>query len=200
VHLKFGSPTVEGCTVQGNGAAGIYVAGSNGANVRECLVTGNGRGIGVSFAPALTVESCTVTSNHAGFSGGAMRVVASNVTVLQSILWGNCSDADDYEIWQTSGSSVELTCVNVDSARLHVFGAGTFTLADLLEVDPLLCSPVACSSAPSAAGIYGFSPGSPALAQPCGPMGAPQPSCTAVGVQRSLTPSSWGRVKAGYRN
>ncbi|HMB70713.1 MAG TPA: right-handed parallel beta-helix repeat-containing protein [bacterium] len=195
-----GNPSVVRCTVQGNSGAGISVSGANGASVRECLVTGNGRGFAVVSSPELTVEHCTVASNHTPFSGGAMRIIGSGVTVLRSILWGNCSDADGYEIWQTTGSLVELTCVNVDSTRLHVFGAGAFTLTDLLEQDPLLCSPVACASAPSTAGVYGFSPGSPALAQPCGPMGAPQALCTAVGVQQSLTPSSWGKVKAGYRN
>lgn len=195
-----GNPLVESCTVQGNAAAGITAHGADGANVRQCLITGNARGFDVSNSAALTVEDCTVASNHAAFSGGAMTVIGSGVTVLRSILWGNCSDADGYEIWQTSGSSVQLSCVNVEAARLRVFGAGTFTLTDLLEQDPLLCSPEACASAPSTGGLYGLSPDSPALAQACGPMGAPQPLCTAVGVQQSLEPTSWGKVKAMYRN
>jgi hypothetical protein len=158
-------------------------------------------GLWFGNCPAVLVESCTVVSNRANGGGGGIQAAGSSVQVLRTILWGNCSVLDGWQVGAEQGASVQISCSNVDSALLgvHAVTGGTYTLANLLELDPQLCSPADCLSAPTTGGIYGLDPASPALSQACGTMGATQPSCTAVGVEASLTDASWGRVKAGYR-
>jgi hypothetical protein len=71
--------------------------------------------------------------------------------------------------------------------NLHLAG-------DVLSEDPLLCAPVACELVPSTEGNYALSPDSPALGNPCGPIGAFGAGCTV-----SVEETSWGRIKGAFR-
>ena len=195
-----GDPVIERCRIQGNGGAGIFLEHARNVVVRDCLITGNGsHGLKVWDSFPVSVERCTISSNRPSFSGGALHVVDGTVAVSHSILWGNCS-GDGWEVWQTSGSSIDLSCVNVQVSKLRVFGEGTLTMTDVLEADPLFCAPLACESAPSADGSWALDPASPALHQPCGPMGVPGPLCpAAVGVKSGVRTASWAQIKSRYR-
>jgi parallel beta-helix repeat protein len=191
---------VHDCRIQGNERAGVSIQAAQNVVVRDCLVTGNGsHGVKVRNSFPVAIERCTITSNRAQFSGGALHVTDGTVSVSHSILWGNCT-GDGWEVWLASGSSVDLSCVNVEASRLRVFGEGVITTSDLFEADPLFCGPLECGTAPTTGGSWVLTPASPALHQPCGPMGVPGPLCPApVGAQSGVEATSWARIKSRYR-
>ena len=193
-----GVSVIERCRIQGNSFMGAFLDNAASTILRDCVISGNvNAGVRAYQCPYALIENCTIASNHAPLGNGAgVQVRGSSVEVVRSIIWGNCGDADGWEIASTLGATLLVSCSNVEASLIAPpGGSGTHTLQDLLELDPLLCSPADCSSAPTVTGFYGLPPGSPALSQSCGPMGAMQPLCSATG----LTGASWGKVKAGYR-
>jgi len=196
-------PLIERCVVAGNGTgAGLLEGGVDFSYcrpvLRQCVVIGNDDfGVGSWHCASTVIEDCTIASNGGIYSGGGIHAVVSpSLDVRGTIVWGNCSD-DGTEIWGDASSNVTLDCVNVDPALVVVGGA--LSVVDVLGVDPLFCQPLACESAPTTGGLYALPAGSPALAQPCGPMGAPQPLCEAVGAGAWLRAASWGAIKGAYR-
>lgn len=197
-------PLIERCVVRGNGTGGALGTGGIRLSycrpvLRQCLVTGNAVfGVGPWHCATTRIEECTIASNGGAIDsgGGITAVVAPSVDVVRSIVWGNCSD-DGTEIWADASSDVTLDCVNVDPALVSVGGA--LSLVDVLDADPLFCQPLDCAAGPSTGGLYALPADSPALLQPCGPMGATQPLCEAVGAGAALRAASWGAIKRAYR-
>ncbi|HMB70854.1 MAG TPA: right-handed parallel beta-helix repeat-containing protein, partial [bacterium] len=188
---------LERCRIQGNSMLGVFLLGSASAVVRDCVIAGNvSSGVKAVNCVHSSIESCTITANHAPFGGGGIQMQGGAIDVVNSVIWGNCSDLGGWQIVPGFGATVTVTCSAVEAALIAPpTGSGSITLHDLLEQDPLICSPADCLSAPTAAGDYGLASNSPALTQSCGPMGAGQPLCTPT----SLSGASWGKVKAGYR-
>jgi hypothetical protein len=194
--------TVDQCTVTGNGGTGnihsnigMDLSRCPTVEVRDCLVVGNaGRGLRLCYCPSALVERITIAGNGGESTGGGLLVEGGNShgTLQNTIVWGNCSD-DDTDIEVRVGASLELSCVNVDTGRIG--GAGTVLVTGtVLESDPLFCDPRSCTLAPVVGGNYRLAEDSPALHQPCGPMGSEEGGCAI-----SLTPLSWSVIKALYR-
>jgi hypothetical protein len=194
--IRFRSGTIEGCTIQGNDG-GVYLWGA--ALLRDCLVTGNATGGIRAEHATVTIEGCTIASNGSlPWSFGGLAVAYSDlVTVRRSILWENCASGG-YDVYVTQWATLDMDCANVDPARIA--GPGTVILGeDILAEDPRFCDPVDCTQAPTAGGLYTLADDSPALAQPCGVMGALGAGCTLTAAGANLESARWGSIKSLYR-
>jgi hypothetical protein len=180
----FASPTIVECWIRGCRAdadgGGIQCYGSD-ATIMGCAFTGNyagddGGGISVDWMDASPrIISCTVSGNKAnGDGGGICGMRECDLTVENTIVWGNCSNTTGDEVYIRSGSSISFECCDVDSPG--VGGTGTVIwVAHNIFVDPLFCDPVSCESAPTIAGDYHISDDSP-----CAP--EEQPICGLIGA------------------
>jgi hypothetical protein len=85
---------LSGLTVmQGRSTGGIYCAGGN-PTISNCLIVGNrstnARGAAVTCVDCNAIlVNCTIADNVEGPEGGGMMLQDSNVTVSNSIIWGN---------------------------------------------------------------------------------------------------------------
>jgi hypothetical protein len=195
IGLQRCNATLEECTIAGNDSTGgVYLDNCPMIEVRDCLVVGNAdRGLRIRQSSSSLIEGTTIAGNGGASTGGGLYLQWSwQVTLRNTIVWDNCAD-DDTEIAVLDGCSLELSCVNVDTGRIG--GAGTVLVTGtVLESDPLFCDPLSCLLAPVVGGDYRLMEDSPALYQPCGPMGSEEGGCAI-----SLTPLSWSVIKARYR-
>ncbi len=189
---------VEGCDLRGSGS-GIWSHGGD-VTVRGCLLAGNtvagiDARVGYGLPSAtLTLEDCTIASNgNAPYARGGVYLGPNmDAVIRRTIVWGNSSKTGS-EIWIEDGS-LELDCVTLDLAGIG--GGGTVSVSgELLETDPLFCSPVPPESAPTPDGDYALHQGSPALGAACGPMGGLGEGCGPSSVETE----SWGKIKSMYR-
>jgi len=87
------------CTITNNSAGrwggGIQIDSCSGGVIRNCLIARNrsSQGGGVSFYAAYSeIENCTIVSNSAVTSGGALfQTVGGNVTITNTIIYFNTS-------------------------------------------------------------------------------------------------------------
>lgn len=191
--------TVENCRIVGNSGhvhGGIELGGS--AVIRGCLIAGNfgfhGGGIHVRSGATVTIEGCTIVENRAQWGGGIRSRSGSTVDISRSIVWGNCASGGGEDAYLDG--TVSVACSILDPARV----VGTPSLGpDVLAVDPLFCDVLDCVHAPVTGGMYRLSSTSPALAQPCGTMGATGPGCAPTGVRANVRSAAWGAIKSRYR-
>lgn len=192
IQLWSATAVFEDCRISANGGWGAHgaVDAKYGVSLtlRNCLITGNDSyfpTIVVASGASATIERCTLASN----GGPALRVgCGGNAEMVRSIVWGNCAP-----VRIESGSTLTVDCSNLLVSEIE--GGGTVLAgADILEVAPEFCAPLACEDSPGTGGIYTLPPGAPALTQPCGPMGVDIGVC-AVAVESR----SWGEIKALYR-
>ncbi len=151
IYNFFSSPTITNCIISGNVAesgGGIFNYSSsptitnciiswNGADydATSTMATGNGGGIwNGSSSP--TITNCTITGNRArGVGGGILSFLESiNVTITNSIIWGNTAGTFGPDVWVTIDSTFndDYCCVGVGFS-----GSGDHTIVDDPEfVDP----------------------------------------------------------------
>jgi hypothetical protein len=220
------SPTILRCLFEeneGNFAGGMYCEGGSPL-LRDCEFVRNraihtGGGF-LSFAPASTpllercvffanealfanggaisanygsptLSNCTLHLNSApGFGGAIHALHGSVVTVKRSILSFSPNAAS---VWCSASASIDMVCCDVFG---NEEGDWTSCIEDEagrdgnFSADPLFCdgatgeltlrSDSPCAAVPGGCGLVG------ALGVGCGPT--------------SLTPESWGRIKAAFRS
>jgi hypothetical protein len=137
-------------------------------NFTNCVITGNlaignGGGLLLEGAPATGVTGCTFSGNWAGIMGGGIyaNLIAAELTVGSTILWGDCAADVGNEVFILPvGSGAAFT--NCDVATDGVAGPGSVTWGHgVIHVDPLFCAAQACDSAPTTAGDYHLTQDSP---------------------------------------
>ncbi len=117
---------------KGQPAGAIHCAGAS-PTITHCLIVGN-RATGPEGAAVYCAESwavltnCTMADNYAGERGAALTLVDSNVTIVNSILWGN--RPDEILSFGTSEPSVRYCDVR-----------GGWWDVENLNLDPLFARP-----------------------------------------------------------
>jgi hypothetical protein len=132
----------------------------------------------------IDLTGCTIADNEAVTDGGGIALSGAadslEVTLTETILWGNCASGTGDEASVAAGTLL-FECSIVDSTE--VTGAGTITYDGLSSyLDPFYCGASGCTNAPSMTGDYTVTDDSPALAanNPCGlDIGAHPPGCIA---------------------
>jgi predicted outer membrane repeat protein len=220
------SPRVTGCVIAGNesddnggGAAAI----ASSPAFTDCEFRDNvswvGAGLLTGFPPgAVTLTRCVFRGNAAAADGGAIYAFGTALTLTECTLSGNSAgecgggvfwiSADALTVDRTiiafSGGGAAVACgigASVPSftcSDLYGNAGGDWTgciaaaagLAGNLSADPRFCAGEVTldESSPCAGGAGG-----------CGRIGARDVACRAVGVEAGLAPTSWGRLKVGYR-
>jgi hypothetical protein len=117
---------------QGTEAGAIYCHGSS-PTVCNCLIVGNravsGSGGAVAcWQSGCILHHCTISGNYAAAPGVAIFCSNSNITVRDSIIWGNGPD----EIYAGSGSAPELNYCTV---------LGAWSGVSNYDIDPCFASP-----------------------------------------------------------
>lgn len=187
-----GAPSITRCVVSGNTATGwaggILLGGST--LVTDCTITGNLGSMGGGVANAMGTSSivgCTLSGNFAQSGGGVFA--AGTTTIERSILWGDCAETLGNEIDAYVGGSVSLTCCIIDPQQTAQDG-GTITFGpNNVNADPLFCSSLPCSSAPTTQGTYTVDRRSPAYPDqnPCGEwIGSRRVGCPPADVDAPL--------------
>ena len=138
IYNSNSSATIEDCTITNNiaggGGGGIYNFYADSGvwqTIRNCIITGNsanyGGGITNFWYANTTIQNCTITNNTAGyeFGVGIYNEYDTNVTVMNTILWGNIGG----QIYTASSS---ITTVTYSLIQDSWEGEGN------LDVDPLL--------------------------------------------------------------
>jgi len=93
----FASPTIIGCTINGNTAdleGGGIDSGASEANIINCIVADNnslfGGGLNCYYPGLTNVVNCTIAANSADYFGGAVYCwYEASVIIKNAILWEN---------------------------------------------------------------------------------------------------------------
>ena len=97
-------PTITSCTITGNDASqvdedtkggGIYCSTNAPAVITNCMIMGNeaDTGGGIYSYGDPTITNCTIANNSAQSGGGIRGEDRSDLTITNSILWGNTPNA-----------------------------------------------------------------------------------------------------------
>ena len=141
------SPTIINCVFSNNHAdiygGAIHCSGDNCvATMINCVFDGNSAYQGGGFACSGAnpqIHNCTFYSNGAvgGGAGGAIFVAGSgNVTISNSILWGNQGPAHEIDVYD-NGSTCTLNNCCIDTGGFAFGGAGSIIGYDCIYDDPL---------------------------------------------------------------
>ncbi|MCA9755511.1 MAG: right-handed parallel beta-helix repeat-containing protein [Candidatus Eisenbacteria bacterium] len=171
---------VVGGALTGSGrGAGIALVGAS-PTLRRVLVSGcvseaNGGGVYASGGTP-TLESCTIARNRAYQGGGIFVEGDADVTLIKTIVHGNCAtidtefgNSDDEAVAGSETSALRFQCAAVDSAG--VSGSGTIEYdGNTVFASPIFCGAVPCGDAPTSGGLYSIDISSPCSAanSPCG--------------------------------
>ncbi len=124
------NPIVFNCTFQGNQAnakggaiAGVLSLSQINGSTFSGNTSGAKGGAIASFISNLTISNCTVTANVAPLGGG-LQIESSNLTLNNSILWGNSTDQIDITLPFTT---------NINYCNIQGGAAGTGNI----DADPL---------------------------------------------------------------
>jgi len=163
IAINDSSPIFRNCRIIGSqnlaqgGAVGIIY--SSAPLFEGCVITGCrgtlGGGVFVGYGATPTFSGCTIAGNHASTHGGGLQCNNdSEVSILRSVVWGNCADQDGDQLHTgEAASTIHLECSDVDNSGVE--GSGTVDyVADNISIDPAFCDPVNCDSAPTALGNY----------------------------------------------
>jgi hypothetical protein len=193
------SPYFYNCTIAGNvntssSGGGVLFDCSNvpvtafAPVYDNCIITGNsslfsGGGIAVCGQAVLTdiapvFTNCTVSANNAGIHGGGFYVAADNggsevysgyVTIVRSIMWGNCADGVGDQAYLETDNSVSFDCSNFDMPGIEGSGDVILVSTQALE-DPEFCEASTCTQSGTIEGDFTIAEGSPAdpVMSPCG--------------------------------
>jgi hypothetical protein len=105
-----------------------------------CAVTGNsseyGGGISVRFSVAPKLVNCTVAGNDAS-NGGGLWSIAGDVTVDNSVFWGNTASTLAPQISAASDTTVRFSDIEGGPAEMYVDPAYTFDWQlSNIDIDP----------------------------------------------------------------
>jgi predicted outer membrane repeat protein len=161
------SATLENCRFSGNidsSQGGGAVASMVGAvEFRNCVFTGNyanGTGGAVrSDGAALTFRQCTITRNRCEHSGGGIYAFDANVTLIDTICYGNCAVLHPEIVVNSDTRVLDVRCSDV---RMSGVVADNVTQDGLIDADPLFCDPRDCYP-PTTGGSYTLNQNSPCL-------------------------------------
>ncbi len=195
--------TMERCVITGSnsylGGGGVRMSGN--ATLRDCLVAQNAvaeRGGGIYASGVVTIAGCTVADNEGSDGGGIYAATGANLQLIGTIVWDNCgpSTVPSRNIYVGGYFNVECSDIELDG----IDGPGQLNLGpDVIHLAPLFCQPGGCTTH-NPAGDYRLQENSPAAAAnappACGLIGALDVGCGATSVE----PTTWGAVKAGFRN
>jgi hypothetical protein len=167
-----------------------------------CLIVGNtaqftGGGISTGNAASASIVGCTIADNRADGCGGGVYGIDSTLDMIRSILWGNCAgDGNELCVDRTGAA---LHCCAVDPAGIVEGTGGAIDCTDgCVFEDPLFCEDGVCGGGWSG-GDYTLMSSSSCLPgrSPCGEqIGARGQGCS---DEVSVHPSSWGKIKQGFR-
>jgi len=185
-----------------NDGAGLAIFNAS-VLVEGCLFSGGSVDYGggaiysvEALSGMTTIRNCTIAGNWAGQYGGGICISNANCDIENTIIWGNCASWGDAVSLHNPGASVVFTCA--DAMHEEVEGNGTATWdAESIELDPLFCDPVSCSSTPNPEGDFTLASDSPCVASnsPCGiQIGALPVNCGPVATEAI----SWSQVKSLY--
>lgn len=200
IGVWLSSPRIRNCVFLGNtgeGSGALHLQESL-AVVEGCLFVKNvattfaGGAIWCGANSAITVSGCTFWENAAtglGPGGGIASRIDSSVTIENCII-AESTAGEGVHCDETS--TVTISCSNVFG---NSGGDWVGCLQDQLglngniSADPLFCDPTV--------GDFTIRQNSPCAPKSsvCGLMGALPVGCEALTIE----PSSWGRIKAGYR-
>lgn len=160
MYSSDGSPTLTNGVFNGNeatlGGGGMYSQGAD-LVLTNVTLTGNhalmsGGGMyNQSSNPLLT--NVTITANDAENRGGGMFNFHSNPTLVNCILWGNSSLGGE----QISNGGTSVPWVTYSDVEGGHAGEGN------VDGNPLFADPASADQAPTTAGDYHLSEGSPAM-------------------------------------
>jgi hypothetical protein len=128
----------------------VWVTGSAGCTVVDCVIAGNQAVDEVAAGNAVTVSggilrmrNCTVAANQSewGNTGGLSLTGGAVATLERCIVFGNCLG----DVYVRAGS-LTLECCIVGSVWVNE-DEGTITYIDPIEGDPLFCDLPSCGDA-----------------------------------------------------
>jgi parallel beta-helix repeat protein/predicted outer membrane repeat protein len=99
-YFNTSNPTIRNCLIAYNSTSsrggGMVVYGSGTIKMRNCLFIGNesndGGGLSLSSSPTAMINNCTFSMNTAYNIGGAIHTETTELTIINSILWGDSPD------------------------------------------------------------------------------------------------------------
>ena len=159
---------VKNCVIAGGNAGGV--GGAIGARmssvvtVENSVLAGNSAVVrgGAIFVGtgAATVSNCTITENYSGEGGGLASVWYSEISVTNSILWGNTAIIGQQAVIQgsTNPSSITVSYSNVEGGQAGINVSESCVLnweTGNTNADPLFID--------SAGGNYHLCPASPCV-------------------------------------
>ncbi|MGB8226219.1 MAG: hypothetical protein WCE45_05065 [Sedimentisphaerales bacterium] len=123
-----GSPTIIGCTINGNTATmtggGIFSGGSE-PNILNCIIIDNnaaaGGGINCYYSGTSHVVNCTIAGNRADYSGGAVFCWSGGGAIIEnSILWAN-SASEGMQLGLQDEGQASVTYCDVQGGQTGVY-------------------------------------------------------------------------------
>jgi hypothetical protein len=119
--------------------------------------------------------------------------------LTNTIVWGSCASGLGGEAYVGTGASVTFVCCDVNSPGIAGPGTVTWGTGNIFT-DPLFCDPVSCTNTPTTAGCYMLQECSPCVNAPgCGQIGAHGIGCPCGGGPSPAVETSWGGIKALFR-
>ena len=115
IRAEGGSPSIENCLIAGN-----HAVGPGGA----VYISGSGR-FTDTFYPRII--GCTITGNTARNGAGVYAMFGCNVTIADSIIWGNTADQDNElgigQVSDAANASVTVLHSNLRGGLTGIGGA-----------------------------------------------------------------------------
>jgi hypothetical protein len=143
-HCAFldNSASNTGGAIQDIGASGFPQALNR--TIEDCHFAGNVSGTdggALYLFGVQSIRSCTLVDNRAGGKGGALYVnSSSNITVLNSILWGN-SATQGAQIHMKASLSVAFSDVQGGQAQVSIQAGGLNWGAGNIDLNPSFVDP-----------------------------------------------------------
>ncbi len=174
IYNDYSSPTVTNCTFSGNSAGSAGGAMTNlycSPTLTNCTFNGNSSsgdsGAIYNNLSSPSFMNCTFSGNAAPYhGGGVLNYWHSSPTFTNCLLWGNgaLADADvcnwDYTCAPTFSRSDIAGCGGSGTGWNYAIGTDD---GGNIDADPKFVSPVSASSAPTTAGDYHLTAGSPCI-------------------------------------
>ncbi len=140
-----GQLTLKGCTLFANNGASAGAINNNAVcTLQNCTFSGNhatannGGAIDNAFGATLNILQCTFSGNTTVAGGGAIDNHTSQINLTNSILAGNSASVAGDDIYNPSGSTVNVGGSNIVQV---LYNAGTVVGGNtILAVNPLLGS------------------------------------------------------------
>ncbi|KKL91120.1 hypothetical protein LCGC14_1897870, partial [marine sediment metagenome] len=126
------SPTISKCLITGNGVSlsgrdggGIGCYNSASPTISNCIISDNEAeyGGGISCRASIPVISNCTINNNSAFDGGGL-VSNSDLTITNTIFWGNSAEAYGGGLYCYEGDVVITNCTIADNTAAYGGGLG----------------------------------------------------------------------------